>query len=38
MTLIGRGHHSGKNGKLYKNMDDFTTALELIDRIIMEVK
>jgi hypothetical protein len=38
MTLIGHGHHSGKNGKLYKNMDNLSTALELVDRIIVEVK
>jgi len=38
MILIGHGHHSGKDGRLYKNMDNFTTALELVDRIIVELK
>jgi len=38
MTIIGHGHYSGKDGKLYKNMENFTTALELVDRIIVEVK
>jgi len=37
MKLVGHGHHSGKDGELYEDMDNFTTALELVDRIIVEV-
>lgn len=38
MKLIGHGHHSGKDGLLYPDLENFTTALELVDRIIVEVK
>lgn len=37
MQLIGRGHHSGKDGDVYQDLENMTTALELIDRIIVEV-
>jgi len=37
MELIGHGHHSGKDGAIYEDMDKFTTALQLIDRIIVEL-
>ena len=37
MTLAGHGHHSGKDGKLYHDMENFTTALQLIDRVIVEL-
>ena len=37
MTLIGRGHHSGRDGVLYRDLQNLTTALELVDRIIVEV-
>ncbi len=38
MNVIGRGHHSGANGTLLPDLDNLTTALELIDRVIVEVK
>lgn len=38
MTLIGRGHHSGGDGDIHTDMDNLTTAKELIDRIIVEVR
>lgn len=38
MQLIGRGHHSGRDGKVYKDVSNLTTALELIDRVIVSVK
>ncbi|NQZ87638.1 MAG: DUF4405 domain-containing protein [Colwellia sp.] len=38
MKIIGHGHHSGQNGLVYQDMGNFTTALELIDRVIIEVK
>lgn len=37
MTLIGHGHHSGKDGDVHRELDNLTTAKELIDRIIVEV-
>jgi len=37
MQLIGRGHHSGKNGEIYKDLSNMTTALELVERIRVEV-
>lgn len=37
MKLIGRGHHSGRDGAIYKDLHNITTALELIDRIIVEI-
>lgn len=36
MTLLGHGHHSGKNGELYSDLSPITTAKEIIDRIIVE--
>lgn len=36
MRLIGRGHHSGKNGKIYGDLDKLTSALEIVDRILVE--
>ena len=38
MQLVGRGHHSGADGRLYQDMENLTTARELIDRVIVEVK
>ncbi|PKV50295.1 uncharacterized protein DUF4405 [Aquimarina sp. MAR_2010_214] len=35
MKLIGHGHHSGKNGKLYTNVSTITTAKTIADRIIL---
>jgi len=37
MTLIGRGHHSGKNGDLYTDLAGITTAKEMVNRVIVEV-
>ncbi|RYY75114.1 MAG: hypothetical protein EOO52_12485 [Gammaproteobacteria bacterium] len=38
MTLLGHGHHSGENGDVNTNMDDLSTAKELIDRVIVELR
>lgn len=32
MEVIGRGHHSGRDGRLYTNLSNITTALELTRR------
>lgn len=37
MALIGRGHHSGKDGEIYQDLENITTALDMIDRIIVEI-
>lgn len=37
MKLIGRGHHSGQDGEIYTDLKNMTTALELIDRVLIEV-
>ncbi|MBD0404327.1 DUF4405 domain-containing protein [Flammeovirga sp. EKP202] len=37
MELIGHGHHSGKNGELYTDMSNITTAKEIADRIILNI-
>ncbi|NMP31745.1 DUF4405 domain-containing protein [Thalassotalea sp. M1531] len=37
MELIGRGHHSGRDGKIYGDIDNLTTALELVDRAIVSI-
>lgn len=37
MQLIGRGHHSGRDGELYSDLENLTTALQLVDRVIVEV-
>jgi hypothetical protein len=38
MKLLGRGHHSGQDGVLYKDTENLTTALELVDRVIVRQK
>lgn len=38
MQIAGRGHHSGANGTLFPDLENLTTARELIDRVIIEVK
>ncbi len=37
MSLIGRGHHSGKDGKVHQDLSGITTAQEMVSRIIVEV-
>ncbi|MES2676171.1 MAG: DUF4405 domain-containing protein [Pseudomonadota bacterium] len=37
MAIVGRGHHSGRDGELYKDLENLTTALEMVDRIIVEI-
>ena len=38
MNLIGRGHHSGQNGKIIKDLSTLTTALNIVERIVVGVK
>lgn len=37
MRLIGHGHHSGKNGKLYQDVSNITSAKNIADRIILTI-
>lgn len=38
MNLIGHGHHSGKDGKLYKDVSQITTAKNIAERIILTLE
>lgn len=38
MKPLGHSHYSGKDGALYTNLDSLTTALDIIDRLIVSVK
>jgi|GEM_PF-404959 len=38
MKLVGHGHHSGQDGEIHYDMENLTTATQLIDRIIVEIK
>ena len=38
MKLEGHSHHSGMNGNIYTNVDSLTTALNIVDRIIVSVE
>lgn len=37
MELIGRGHHSGQDGKVHVDLSGMTSALQLVDRVLVEV-
>ncbi|KZN56168.1 hypothetical protein [Pseudoalteromonas luteoviolacea] len=37
MSLVGHGHHSGRNGDIYEDVSNLTTALELVERVIVSV-
>lgn len=38
MNLAGHGHHSGKDGNLYTNTDKLTTAKQIVEKIIVDIK
>lgn len=38
MQLVGHGHHSGRDGVSYEDLSNLTTALEIVDRVIVEVR
>ena len=38
MELIGHGHYSGKNGGLYADLSQITTAKQIADRIIITIQ
>ena len=37
MQLIGRGHHSGKDGEVHADLSGITTAKQMVGRAIIEV-
>lgn len=37
LKVIGHGHYSGKDGKLYTDVSTFTTALEIADEITVTI-
>ncbi|XCF07289.1 DUF4405 domain-containing protein [Tamlana crocina] len=38
MKIVGHGHHSGKNGKLFKDLSKITSAKEIVDRVIISIQ
>jgi hypothetical protein len=38
MKLIGHGHHSGKNGELYTDLRNITTAKKIAERVILTLE
>jgi hypothetical protein len=38
MNPIGHSHYSGKDGNLYTDLSTLTTALQIVDKIIVKVK
>lgn len=38
MNLVGHGHYSGKNGELYKDLSQITTAKNIAERIILTLE
>lgn len=37
LSPVGHGHHSGRDGRLYTDMPGIDTALQLIDRVIVDL-
>lgn len=38
MELFGHGHRSGGNGEIYKELESLTTALNIVERIVVAAK
>ena len=38
MELIGRGHHSGQTGEIYRDLSTLTTALSIVERIVVGIE
>jgi hypothetical protein len=38
MAALGHGHHSGANGVIDPNMENLTTALEIVDRVLVDIR
>ncbi|NET35063.1 MAG: DUF4405 domain-containing protein [Cyanothece sp. SIO1E1] len=37
MQLLGRAHHSGQDGEIHTDLEQMTTALDMVDRVLVEV-
>ena len=37
LNVLGHGHHSGQDGKIYTDLSNITTALNMVDRVFVEV-
>ena len=37
MTAIGHGHHAGADGRIDPDLSHHTTALEIVDRVLVDV-
>lgn len=37
LRLMGHGHHSGKNGELYADLSEITTAKKIVDFMVLNV-
>ncbi len=38
MSIVGHGHHSGQDGLIDTNVENMTTALTIVDRIIVDIR
>jgi len=38
MSLIGRGHHSGQDGEIYKDLSGITTARDLVEHALVFIE
>lgn len=38
MELVGHGHHSGQNGRIYEDFEKLTTAKDIVERIVVKVE
>ena len=38
LELMGHGHYSGKDGKVYPDLTGYTTALEIVKRAVVVVQ
>lgn len=38
MDLVGHGHHSAQNGTIYTDLSTLTTAMEIVERIVVGIK
>ena len=37
LELLGHGHHSGTTGAIYKETESLSTALEIVERIVVGI-
>lgn len=38
MKRVGRGHHSGRDGAVYPDLQGMTSALKLVDRVLVHIE